>query len=199
MERKTSIRICDVLREAFPANNSSAADFEDAGIEADDLTGEVSDSQQEILVDVTAVNAEAAVLSVINDEYGRLSDIFEALEMATGQSVIPFSMGNIAPEVASLARHKIFEFAGKLYAMSHKLREPVLDKFYVRIMKALSSGIPFSEELNTTVFYDGTDYHTLSLSEDEWTYVMAKFRNYKERLYVTTGSKLVLEILPERK
>ena len=83
--------------------------------------------------------------------------------------------------------------------MSHKLRESVIDKFYVRIMKALTSGIPFREELNTTVVYRDSDYHTLALSEDEWTYVMARFRNYKEKLYVTAKNKLVLEILPERK
>ena len=198
MERKTSITICDVLRKEFSTEAEAIQDFEEEDT-VDDLTVAEPGEQQEIPVDIMAVNAEAAVLPVINDEHGRLSDIFEALETATGQSVIPFKMGSIAPEVSSLARHKIFEFGGERYAMSHKLRESVIDKFYVSIMKALTSGIPFREELNTTVVYRDSDYHTLALSEDEWTYVMARFRNYKEKLYNNTKNKLVLEILPERK
>ena len=199
MEHITSINICDVIRKGFSKEAEPVPDFEDAGIEAGDLVTEETVEQQEIHVDITAVNAEAALLPAINDEHGRLSDIFEALEAATGQSVIPFEIGKIAPEVSSLARHKIFEFGGKRYAMSHTLRESVLDNFYTRIMKTLASGIPFSEELNTVVTYDGSDYHTFSLSEDEWTYIMARFRNYKEKLYVNAEKRLVLEILPERK
>lgn len=199
MKRKTYINICDVIQKEFKKEAEVLPDFEDAGIEAGDLAVTGTEEQQEIHVDVTTVNAEAAILPAINDEHGRLSDIFEALEAATGQSVIPFEIGRVAPEVTSLARHKIFEFEGKRYAMSHALRETVLDKFYTRIMKTLASGIPFSEELNTMITYDGNDYHTFSLSEDEWTYVMARFRNYKERLYVSAEKKLVLEILPERK
>ena len=191
------VSICDVIQGDKPYNSTMISnDFPTE--ESSEVVEEVEpDSGVEVSVDFTRSRVEAIEITAINDEHGRISDIIEALEDETGLSVIPLTMGNIAKEVCSLARHKIFDFNGERYAMSYRIRKNVIDSFCERIVRTLSSGVPFSEVLNTSVIYAGEEFRTLSLSEDEWTEVLAKFRKYKQRLYIVSG-KLVMEILGER-
>jgi len=154
--------------------------------------------RDDVAVDISDITTEAIELPVINDEHGRLSDLLEALEKKTGLSVIPLEMGHIAPEVRSLSRHTIFENNGVRYAMSHHIRYDVINSLQDRIIKTLSSGLPFEELLNIKVTYNGKEYDTLSLSEDEWKLMMAKFRKYKEKLTRTTDGQYCLSILAER-
>lgn len=197
---RNKVSIHDVLKSRESETILSANDFDVINTEEEEaIDVDLKDAETDIEVDLTGVEAAPIELAVISDEHGRISDLIEALEETTGQSVIPFEMGHISPEVMTLARHKIFEFAGGRFAMSHRKRMGVIESFQERIIKTLSSGIPFREELNTVVTYNDTEYKTFKLSEDEWKYLMAKFRNYKERLFVTSDNKLVIEILAERK
>lgn len=168
----------------------------------EDITPAIIDipkDEQDIDVDYSTLEVQPIELESINDKHGRISDILEALENSTGMSVIPFEMGHIAPEVSSLARHKIFDFDGTRFAMSHKKRSSVIGDYRRRIINTISSGVPFREEINTHVSHNGKDYMTFKLSEDEWTYIIAIFRNYKERLYKTSDGKIILEVLAERR
>lgn len=199
MEKKR-ILICDVIssrKQPDAAPDFTVDDFEAEDDRAEDSVEVGGVSVEEVPVDFSGTNVMAIDIPMINDEHGRISDVIEALEEATGLSVIPLKMGNVSEEVCSLARHKIYDFEGKRFAMSYKLRRNVVDGFVERIMKALSSGIPFIEDLNTSVIYDGQEYETLALSEVEWTELMAKFRNYKERLFIS-GGKFTMEIQAER-
>lgn len=81
--------------------------------------------------------------------------------------------------------------------MSYRVRDNVVQQFCERVIKALSSGVPFSEVINSTVYYNGEEFPTLTLSEDEWTIILAKFRNYNQKLYISEGN-LIMEILGER-
>lgn len=197
---KNKVNIHDILKSQQDEVILSAEDFSDEDeVETVDVPAPVTNAETEVDVDLIGIDVVPIELASINDEYGRISDLVEALENETGLSVIPFNMGHISPEVMTLARHKIYEFAGDRYAMSHRKRMTVLEAFQERIIKTLSSGLPFREELNNVVEYNGVEYKTFSLSEEEWKYLMAKFRIYKERLFVTGDNKLVIEILAERK
>lgn len=194
---RDKISICDVIQ----SRNSYAAT---AGIidnfnaeEVNEVTEEDVNAGIDVFVDFTRFPVDAIEVTEINDRHGRLSDIIEALENETGLSVIPLQMGGIAKEVCSLARHKIFDFNNERYAMSYRIRRDVVDSFCERIVRTLSSGIPFSEVLNTVILYQGEEFNTLSLSEDEWTEILAKFRKYKQRLYIKEG-RLVMAIFNER-
>lgn len=199
MKKKDKVLICDVLQQ-YREEIAESLLPESEGTEEqspEDVSEEAS--RKELSIDFKGVLADAIDVEVINDEYGRISDVFEAFEEDTGMSVIPFKMGKIAPEVVSLARHKIYEFDGEHFAMSYKVRDKAVDQMVERVVRSLSSGMPFKEDLVTTINYKGKNYRTLTLSEDEWLLVLSKFRHYKENLYITNDNQLMLEISTERK
>lgn len=203
MGRLTSIGIVDIIKRKQQmdkrAEEEKILDIDDTEMIVDDESVDAeSVSITDIDVDISGVSVESVDLAEIRDEHGRISDLIESLEEFTGLSVTPLEMGHVAPEVASLERHEIFEFNGERYAMSHKIRKKVVDAYKTRIIKVLSSGLPFKESLNTVVEYDGKEYETLQLSRDEWTYLMAMFRNYKEKLYESSDGKIYYEVFPDR-
>lgn len=198
MSKLKSVSIVDIIKEEKEKEQKTVeVDFEEPVASEDEEQPETVHTQ-DVEVDFNDVDVEEIQLEEIRDEHGRISDIIESLEQCTGLSVIPLEMGHIAPEVSSLERHKIFEYNGVRYAMSHNKRMHVIKAYKERIIRLLSSGLPFKESLNTTVVYDGKDYETLSLSEDEWKYLMAMFRKYKEHLFYGENGKLFLEVLPDR-
>lgn len=162
----------------------------------DDTIVEEKEETQELKV--FFIDVDAVELPEIHDDYGRLSDAIEALENVTGLSVIPLQMANIAPEVVSLKRHTIFTFNGVRYAMSQRIREAAVNSFKERVMQALLSGLPFREDLVTSVRYEGNEYLTLALSQEEWTYILSLFRKYKQSLSIQNGNQLVLEVFAQR-
>lgn len=195
--RKESYGIKDIVQHRIESKEEVIAqeEIEDVIEPVHNLsTGET----ELISVDFSTVTTEAIELPVINDEHGRVSDLLESLEDATKLSVIPLEMGNVAPEVKSLSRHSIFMLAGKRVAMSHRIRYDVINAMQERIIRTLSSALPFEELLNIRVNYKGTEYDTLSLSEDEWTFLMAKFRKYKQELVKTADDKYYLKFFAER-
>jgi Fe-S-cluster formation regulator IscX/YfhJ len=199
MSKLMGAGIAEIIKRAKESEKiSKEVDFE----ENENLLPEEEEEQgpeiSPIDVDFSRVDTEVVELEEIRDDYGRISDLIESLEECTGLSVIPLEMGHIAPEVTKLERHDIYEFDGERFAMSHHLRKKIIDGYKARIIKVLSSGLPFKESLNVSVEYDGKEYVTLQLSQDEWTYLMAIFRNYKERLYQTSDGQLYLEVLPDR-
>lgn len=195
MEKVNSIGISDIIKHAKEQEvNSEVLDFEEEVEEVEVL--QIPSEAAEIAVEFDS-SVEVIELAEIRDEVGRISDLVESIEDSTGLSVIPLEMGRIAPEVVELQRHELFELDGRRFAMSHRKREKVLESYKNRIIKVLTAGLPFRESLNVLVEYDGQDYSSLALSRDEWTYLMAAFRKYKERLYVDNGL-LFLEIQPER-
>ncbi len=193
---KKKISICDVIGNHEASTGISANEFPTEDV-SEIVEEEETDQGTDISVDFTRSHVEAIDVIPVNDKYGRISDIIEALEDETGLSVIPLTMGNIAKEVSSLARHKLFDFGGERYAMSYRIRKNVIDAFCDRIVHTLSSGVPYSEVLNTTISYKGEEFATLALSEDEWTEVLAKFRKYKQRLFILNG-RLTMEVYSEK-
>ena len=198
MNRVMSVGIVDILKKAQEEAANAAntdIDFE----EEDNLKEEVEvgvvpePTISQLDVDLSGVEVDGIELQEIRDEHGRISDLIESLEDCTGLSVIPLEMGHIAPEVTNLERHEIFELNGVRYAMSHRLRKKVIEAYKTRIIKVLSSGLPFKESLNASVEHDGNEYVTLQLSRDEWTYLMALFRNYKEKIYVSSDGGMYFE------
>lgn len=202
MMRKTVMSISDVIKSRSEGSSDVASekDFEEEIEEIEPVAVNLPemDDGDVVAVDVSLVEAEAIELPAINDDHGRISDIIRALEDETGLSVIPLEMGHVAPEVQSLSKHSIFVNQGKRFAMSHRIRQDVISGWQERIVKMLSAGLPFEEKLNIIVTYKGEEYETLSLSEDEWTLLMAKFRNYKERLTKTKSGEYCLYVYAER-
>lgn len=199
--RKTAISISEVIkgRTEDKKVEISEGDFEVEIEGIEPVSVEIPVPCADVVaVNISSVQTEAIELPAINDEHGRISDIITALEDETGMSVIPLEMGHIAPEVQSLREHSIFENSGKRFAMSHRIREDVIDSWQERIIKSLSAGIPFEEVLNIVVTYRGYEYETLALSVDEWTLLMAKFRKYKERLTRTPSGEFCLHVYAER-
>ena len=147
---------------------------------------------------VKHINVEPIQLQEINDTYGRLSDIIEAVEHSTGLSVIPLEMANIAPEVASFNRHDIFTFHNKRFAMSRVPRENVMDAYQEKIIQTLESGVVFREDITTNVKYKDKEYLTLKLSATEWTFLLSKFCRYKQSLRIVDDNSIIMEIFAER-
>lgn len=159
---------------------------------------EISVNEGKTTISVDFLDIEAVQIDEIHDTHGRLSDIVESLESLLNLSVIPLRMANIAPEVVDLQRHEIFEFGGERYAFSKKMRKDKLDEYSTEIYQNLSTGLPFSLELVTSVSYQGTIYPTLLLSRAEWTFIMSKYRIYKEELNTDNKSSITLDIFAER-
>lgn len=149
-------------------------------------------------ITVNHVDVDSIELPEINDTYGRLSDVIEAVEKVTGFSVIPLTMAKIAPEVVSLQRHEIFTFNGVRFAMSNKPRKDTIEAYQEKIVQNLSTGLGFQENLYVPITYYGASYKTLSLSRVEWTLLLSKFRSYKQKIHTTDDSSLILEISTER-
>lgn len=169
---------------------------------AADIDNEFADSSvgagSETVLPVRYVDTECIDIPEIVDVHGRLSDAVEALEEATGLSVIPLEMAKIAPEVTELARHEIFELNHVRYAMSHKIREHVITEFIDKIVQSLSTGLPYTEDITAAVEYKGIMYNTFKLSKDEWNLLLSKFRNYRQALVTDNVSQIVLNIFAER-
>lgn len=193
MAVKKMINMATVLDDSVDAVNvdtrMDTSEFTD-----EDVTAGVS----AVSLDVTYVPVDTINIPEIRDVHGRLSDAVEALEDATGLSVIPFSMANIAPEVANLARHEIFTFNGERYAMSHRVRDTVISDFVEKIVHNLSTGLPYSEDIVTSVEYCDQRYRTFLLSRDEWSLLLSKFRNYKQSLTTDNVSSIILKVCAER-
>lgn len=199
MGRITTIGLADVLNEIKEKKKLATDEFQFNENIGTDVAEIHSAEAEQLSVSLDDTDVEAIDLDEIRDVYGRISDLIEALEDDTGMSVIPLEMGHIAPEIVSLQRHEIMDFNGKRVAMSHRIRDNVIDSFKERIIKTLSTGLPFKESLNVIVTHAEHDYETLALSKDEWTRIMAMFRHYKERLIREADGKYYLEILPDRK
>lgn len=189
---KTSrIRIKDIVKQeniTGASSNDDIAEFvEDTGSSA---------TNNDILVDF--INVKPVEIPTINDTFGRISDAVDAAMHSTGLAVIPLDMLHIAPELENLQRHEIYEFNGNRYAMALKPREKAVNDYQEKIIKNLSTGVPFKENLGITIEYNGEDFFTLALSRCEWTVVMSMFRMYRQRLYDNGSGDIVLEIYAER-
>ena len=141
---------------------------------------------------------EPIVIDTIIDKQGRLSDILESIEEECGISVIPLKMAEIAPEVAQLKRHEIFTLGNERYAFSHRVRLNVCDHYLEQIVSCLSEGVPFTLDLATTISWHDSQYNTFLLSRDEWTYIMSKCRNFKQKLTTDGKSQITLHIFAEK-
>ena len=168
-----SISIMDVIKHRS-TESKSVQNTEDFGEINEETESSAADDtwSSDVPVDMSSIETDMIELVAISDEHGRISDLIEAPEEETGLSVIPLDMGHVAPEVQNLSRHSIFENKGIRYAMSHRIRNDAILNLQERIIKTLSSALPFEEKLNIKVTYNGTEYETLSLSQDEWTLIM---------------------------
>ena len=192
--REQDIRMKDLLRVGndviVPADTVS---HDDDFVKEEPTIVEGADS----VIQVQLVDVEPIKIAEIVDVHGRISDIVESLELKLNIAVVPLSMARIAPEISRLQRHELYELGGQKYAMAKRPRESVVSKYCERIVKTLSSGLPFSESLMINVDYNGTMYRTIALSQVEWTLILSRFRNYKEVLKIVNKNELVMEILAE--
>lgn len=147
---------------------------------------------------VTYIDVPKIIIPEIKDVYGRLSDIIDGIALESNISTVPLEMAGIAPEITKLQRHDIFELGGKRYAMSKVVREDVVKQYTNRVIKKLSNGLPFSENLTTIISYRGKNYRTFALSQREWTLLMSQFRDYKQILKIVGNTELAIEILAEK-
>lgn len=154
-------------------------------------------SASSTIIPIDYVQAEQIIVSDISDVKGRLSDAVESLEAMHGVSVVPLEMANISSAVSKLQRHEIFELSGKRYAMSKVVREDIVRMYVDRIVNALSTGMPFVENLMVIITHNGMNYKTISLSREEWTAILSKFRMYKQALTIRDGSDLIMTIETE--
>lgn len=179
-------------------NEPTALEFVDDHFASEFAGSAEQEVSGESPISIDYVDVERICLPEIKDTHGRLSDAIEALEDATGKSVIPLNMAHIAPEVVSLQRHKIYTFAGERYAMSHRIRESVIQEYVDRIIRNLSTGLPFSEEILSSIVYNCETYRTFLLSQDEWSLLLSKFGNYKHTLTTDRVAQIWLRISAER-
>lgn len=149
-------------------------------------------------IQVDFVDVDALIINDIRDLRGRISDLIDVIEEKTGNSVIPFEVANIAPEIVKLQRHDIFHIDDKCYAMDRVPRNDVVESYTERIIKTISSGLPFIESLQTKMEYGGVLYNTYALSQAEWTIILSKFRRYRQELKIQNGSNIVMSIYAER-
>lgn len=195
MEHQT-LTMKSLLSLSGGSKDADVSVVDDANLFADEeILQDSTDTDVSIAVDV--MDVEEITIPAIVDTYGRLSDRVEALEHETGLSVIPLTMANIAPEVESLSRHEIFEFNGERYAMSSKVRDQVINNWQEKVIANLSSGLAFEEGLVINVEYRGILYKTLSLSKNEWTLLLSKFRLFKQSLVIRNRSNIIMTIKAE--
>lgn len=166
-------------------------------VNADYIGDEFTQDPNAEIIPITFRDVEEVVIPTITDDHGRLADIVEAVEKTTGASVIPLTAARIAPEVVTIQRHEIFELNGERYAMADEVREGTVTAYTERVRNALSSGVPFVENLTTTVTYLNTDYNTIGLSRAEWEMILSKFRTYKSCIKIKDKMDLVMEVYPE--
>lgn len=189
---KNSISMAAVLRkEVTPV----AIDLPDDQLE---FTDGVAGTESESTIAVDFVDVDAIEIAEIHDTHGRLSDVIETFEDILHLSAIPLSLARIAPEVVDLKRHEIFEFGDERYAFSHRIRKDVVKDYLENISSNISTGLPFELELCTNISYEDKIYPTFQLSRDEWTYVLSKFRNYKQELVTDNSTSIVLRVFAER-
>lgn len=178
--------------------SADSADDTSNGLEDDlEFLGKNTDSEMSIQVDIEKDVAPIEIKEIV-DVHGRLSDIIDALSEEVGLSVIPLRMANIAPEVSKLQRHEIFTFAGERYAFSQVIRQNVCDRYIEQIVKNISEGVPYQLDLITTITWKDNDYKTLLLSRAEWTYIMSKCRDFKQKLITDQKSQITLKVFAER-
>ena len=178
--------------------SADSADDTSNGLEDDlDFLGKNTASEMSIQVDIEKDVAPIEIKEIV-DVHGRLSDIIDALSEEVGLSVIPLRMANIAPEVSKLQRHEIFTFAGERYAFSQVIRQNVCDRYIEQIVKNISEGVPYQLDLITTITWKDNDYKTLLLSRAEWTYIMSKCRDFKQKLITDQKSQITLKVFAER-
>lgn len=166
--------------------------------EDEEFALDTEEVKAESTIPVVFTDVEEVVIPEIKDVYGRISDIIDGISEQLGIAVVPFEMIGVTPELVRLQRHDIFTLGDKKFAMRKEPRPGVVEQWKTKIIKMLSSGLPFSESLITTVQFDGKVCHTLALSEVEWTILMSMFRRYKQQLRLCNGnSDLILEIFAE--
>lgn len=159
---------------------------------------EIAEPEQEDSISVDFADVEPISIKEIVDVHGRLSDILESVEDELGISVIPLKMVDIAPEVAQLQRHEIFTLGDTRYAFSHRIRKNVCDHYLEQIVTCLSEGVPFKLELGTTIMWHDQQFNTFLLSRDEWTYIMSKCREFKQKLTTDRKSQITLHVYAEK-
>lgn len=159
---------------------------------------ELQEPAQDSCISVDFTEIEPISIKSIVDVHGRLSDILESVEDDLGISVIPLKMVDIAPEVEQLQRHEIFTLGGVRYAFSHRVRKNVCDHYLEQIVTCLSEGVPFTLELATTIIWQDKQYNTFLLSRDEWTYIMSKCREFKQKLTTDNKSQITLHVYAEK-
>lgn len=193
----TAMASTDALLGEMSVKAGASTAPELADCELDDMAAMTApEARTEIKVDF--MDVEPIVIDEIVDRHGRLSDILEALEEELHVSVIPLQMAKIAPEVTKLQRHEIFMFGKESYSFSQNVRRDVVDSILDSIISNISSGIPFSYDLITSVMYDGQSYRTLALSRKEWTYILSKCRNYKQSLVTDMANSITLNVFAEK-
>lgn len=191
-----TIRIKDFMGEHTKA--ATAFSVEETKNEEDFAEDVVKGNEEDSDVQVMYVDVDEVIIPQITDTHGRISDIVESIELDTGITAVPFEMANISPEIVRLQRHDIFKLGNVFYAMSKNPREKVIKQYVQRIIKTLSTGLPFTENLMVSVAYNDKVYRTLALSQVEWSIVLSKFRVYKQKLRIRNGDTLIMEIMPER-
>lgn len=162
-------------------------------IEAVEKVAIVDDTKD---LQVTFNNADAICVTKITDSKGRLSDTLEAITDITGFATLPLSVTTIPDEIVSLQRHQLYTLCGVRYAMATSIRDEKVNAYCTAITQNLQEGVPFISSLFKEFEYMGQMHRTLDLTEGEWTTVLSKFRNYKQRLFTKGDNDLILEVYP---
>ena len=171
-------------------------EIERADVSIRDIITEETPEENIKSIDVVFNDVEAVRVSQITDSKGRLSDTLDAISAITGFATLPLSITTIPSEIASLQRHKLYTVCGARYAMAMTIRDDKVNNYCSAIAQNLQDGVPYSMSLFKPLTYNGQTYQSLDLTEGEWTMILSKFRNYKQRLFIKDDTDLILEVYP---
>lgn len=125
-------------------------------------------------------------IETIEDTKGRLSTIIDNYCICTGEVCIPLEITQILPQVKSLKRYDIVEYAGKRFATADIVREDVVSTYRDEIIRSLGEGLSYEERLEKDFTYKGVTMKNLVLTAKEQSYLISAFRNYHAYLYYST-------------
>lgn len=158
----------------------------------EDVTGEVV--QINIPAQVQESIAEI-IVPKIEDTEGRLSMKVADAMAKYNVRVIPVEVAGVLTQVTSLKDHRLLEIDGVKYATMQEPDKQILRSYRDNIYNSIASGIPYRKNIRIMLKdINDNEFPSLELTEVEFTWLIASFRNYNPRLIVTEDHEVVLAV-----
>lgn len=145
-------------------------------------------------VDVENIEVEPIVLNSIQDTYNSIQKHLDKITIETGLHVIPTKVFKFAEQLDSIQGYEKCTVNGISYFMSNIVRDSLIADRKEKIITQLENGLVYSETLSQTSLINSIHYETLSMTKKEWSYLVALFKNYNAKVFVTDTDKIVLTV-----